>query len=164
MRKLLYIYLLGTFFLNFQATVLAQDIIHLKNGTVINCRITEISDFVLYAQINDGPELVTFFSDDVSHLVIGRRNEAMIWQLKQGVEDAMEFSNLSIDSTGDGYYFGFTYDSITNYNKSKKHYQTDSLGNPILVPYNPIKTPFPDRLKSLIKSLVGKQGDDVEKE
>ena len=34
-------------------------------------------------------------------------------------------------------------------------YKSDSLGNPILVPYDPMKTDLSDRLKSLTKSLTG---------
>ena len=40
-------------------------------------------------------------------------------------------------------------------NKSNILYKTDSLGNPILVPYDPMETDFSDRLKSLAKSLGG---------
>ena len=164
MSKLVKIYLLGVLAFNFQAGLLAQDTIRLKSGAIIPCHITEITDFILYAEINDRSERVTFFSDDVSQLIIGKQNGAMIWQLKQGVEDAMEFTNLPKDSTITGNYFGYTYDSIGNYNKAKKHYQTDSLGNPILVPYNPMEMAFPERLKSLVKSLGGKPQDDSGKE
>jgi len=158
-RRRLYIYLLMTIFLRYVPDAQAQDVIYLKNGTAIDCRITEIADFILYAVVKGGDETVTFFSDDVSGVTIGRRNEAMIWQLKQGVQDARAFTSLTQDSTKH-YYFGFTYDSITNYNTSKKFYQTDSLGNPILVPYNPIKTSFSDRIKSLVKSFGGNPKDD----
>jgi len=160
-RRLLYVYLLMTILLRCVPNAHAQDVIYLKNGTAIDCRITEITDFILYAVLKSGNETVTFFSDDVSGVTIARRNEAMIWQLKQAVEDAREFTNLAQDSTKD-YYFGFTYDSISNYSTSKKFYQTDSLGNPILVPYNPMKTPFSDRLKSLVKSFWGNPKDDKE--
>ena len=38
-------------------------------------------------------------------------------------------------------------------------YRTDSLGNPILVPYDPMKTDFSDRIKSLAKSIRGNRLD-----
>ncbi|MDG1146435.1 MAG: hypothetical protein P8N54_08070, partial [Flavobacteriales bacterium] len=46
----------------------AQDIVQLKDGTSVPCRITEISDFILYAEVDDDPYLATFFSDDVDYL------------------------------------------------------------------------------------------------
>ena len=159
MKKIGYIYLLRAILFILPPGVIAQDVIHLKNGTSIDCRITEITDFILYAEIKEGPEKLTFFSDDVSHLVIGQRNEAMIWKLKEGVRDARELTDFSQDSSANEFYFGFTYDSISNYNKSKKNYHTDSLGKPILVPYNPLKTPFSIRVKSLIKSFGGGKDD-----
>jgi len=155
-KKLLYIHLLGVFLLGCQAQILAQDIVHLKDGTSVACRITEISDFILYADVHDDPYPATFFADDVSHLEIDPQNIMVIRQLKQGVKEAMKFSNPLEDNSLYGFYFGIPYDSISNRIKTESLYQTDSLGNPILVPYDPMNMTFSDRLKSLAKSLGGK--------
>jgi len=155
-KKLLYIHLLGVFLLGCQAQIRAQDIVHLKDGTSVACRITEISDFILYADVHDDPYPATFFADDVSHLEIDPQNSMVIRQLKQGVKEAMKFSNPLEDNSLYGFYFGIPYDSISNRIKTERLYQTDSLGNPILVPYDPMNKTFSDRLKSLAKSLGGK--------
>jgi hypothetical protein len=155
-KKLLYIHLLGVFLLGCQAQIRAQDVVHLKDGTSVACRITEISDFILYADVHDDPYPVTFFADDVSHLEIDPKNSVVIRQLKQGVKEAMKFSNPLEDNSLYGFYFGMPYDSIYDHRKTESLYQTDSLGNPILVPYDPMNTTFSDRLKSLVKSLGGK--------
>ena len=155
MKKLLYIHLLGVFLLGCQAQIRAQDIVHLKDGTSVACRITEISDFILYADVHDDPYPATFFADDVSHLEIDPQNSMVIRQLKQGVKEAMKFSNPLEDNSLYGFYFGIPYDSISNRIKTESLYQTDSLGNPILVPYDPMNKTFSDRLKSLAKSLGG---------
>ena len=154
MKKLLYIHLLGVFLLGCQAQIRAQDIVHLKDGTSVACRITEISDFILYADVHDDPYPATFFADDVSHLEIDPQNSMVIRQLKQGVKEAMKFSNPLEDNSLYGFYFGIPYDSISNRIKTESLYQTDSLGNPILVPYDPMNKTFSDRLKSLAKSLA----------
>jgi len=153
-KKLLYIHLLGVFLLGCQAQIRAQDIVHLKDGTSVACRITEISDFILYADVHDDPYPATFFADDVSHLEIDPQNSMVIRQLKQGVKEAMKFSNPLEDNSLYGFYFGIPYDSISNRIKTESLYQTDSLGNPILVPYDPMNKTFSDRLKSLAKSLA----------
>lgn len=135
----------------------AQDIIHLKDGSSVTCQITKITDFILYAEIKESTEPLTFFSEDVRHLEINRKNDAIIWQLQQGFIDAHKLSDVSQDSIKNIYYFGMPYDSIFDYWKAEKKYKLDSLGNPVLVPYNPINTPFSERLESLIKSLGGKR-------
>ena len=154
MKKLLYIHLLGIFLLGCQAQIQAQDVVHLKDGTSVACRVTEISDFILYADVHDDPYPATFFADDVSHLEIDPTNSMVIKQLKQGVKEAMKFSNPLEDNNLYGFYFGMPYDSISNHRETGNPYQTDSLGNPILVPYDPMNTTFSDRLKSLVKSLA----------
>lgn len=136
-----------------QDQIQAQDKIHLKDGTEVICHITEIQDFILYAEVHDDPFLATFFADDVSHLDIDPKNNLVIRQLKQGVKEAMAFSNPLEDNHLYGFYFGMPYDSV--YEKSTALYKTDSLGNPILVPYDPMNTNFSDRLKSMSKSLAG---------
>jgi hypothetical protein len=133
----------------------AQDIIRLKDGTSVECRITEISDFILYAEVHDDPYPATFFADDVSHLEIDKKNSLIIRQLKQGVKEAMKFSNPIEDNSLYGFYFGMPYDSLANNKMSQDIYKTDSLGNPILVPYDPMNTKFSDRIKSLAKSISG---------
>ena len=65
----------------------------------------------------------------------------------------MVYSNPLEDNHLHGFYFGMPYDSV--YKKSRSLYKSDSLGNPILVPYDPMKTDLSDRLKSLTKSLTG---------
>ena len=135
----------------------AQDVIHLKDGSSVTCQITKITDFILYAEIKESTEPLTFFSEDVRHLEINRKNDAIIWQLQQGFIDAHKLSEVSEDSIKNIYYFGMPYDSIFDYWKAEKKYKLDSLGNPILVPYNPAETPFSERLESLIKSLGGKR-------
>ena len=144
---------IGLFFLTCQDKIQAQDKIHLKDGTEVSCHITEIQDFILYAEVHDDPFLATFFADDVSHLEIDPKNSFLIRQLKQGVKEAMLFSNPLEDSHLYGFYFGMPYDSV--YKKSTTLYQIDSLGNPILVPYDPMNTSFSDRFKSVRKSLTG---------
>jgi len=67
----------------------------------------------------------------------------------------MKFSNPLEDNSLYGFYFGMPYDSISNHINTESLYQTDSLGNPILVPYDPMNKTFSDRLKSLAKSLGG---------
>ena len=155
MKKPFYIYVLTIelFLIACQDKIQAQDKIHLKDGTEVSCHITEIQDFILYAEVHDDPFLATFFADDVSHLDIDPKNTLVIRQLKQGVKEAMAYSNPLEDSHLYGFYFGMPYDSV--YNKSKFLYKSDSLGNPILVPYDPIKTDLSDRLKSMTKSLTG---------
>ena len=149
----IYVFYIGLFLLACQDKIQAQDKIHLKDGTKVSCRITEIQDFILYAEVHDDPFLATFFADDVSHLEIDPKNSFLIRQLKQGVKEAMLFSNPLEDSHLYGFYFGMPYDSV--YKKSTTLYQIDSLGNPILVPYDPMNTSFSDRFKSVRKSLTG---------
>ena len=52
-KKLFYICIhsLGLFLLACQDKIQAQDKINLKDGTVVICQITEIQDFILYAEI-----------------------------------------------------------------------------------------------------------------
>tara|TARA_Y100000589_G_C27154009_1_gene630055 strand:+ start:1451 stop:1948 length:498 start_codon:yes stop_codon:yes gene_type:complete len=149
----IYVFYIGLFLLACQDKIQAQDKIHLKDGTEVSCRITEIQDFILYAEVHDDPFLATFFADDVSHLDIDPKNTLVIRQLKQGVKEAMAYSNPSEDNHLYGFYFGMPYDSV--HNKSRALYKSDSLGNPILVPYDPQKTDLSDRLKSMTKSLTG---------
>ena len=56
------------------SSIAAQDIVQLKDGSSVPCRITEISDFILYAEVDDDPYLATFFSDDVDYLKIDPKN------------------------------------------------------------------------------------------
>ena len=148
-----YVFIMGLFLLACQDKIEAQDNIHLKDGTIVSCHITEIQDFILYAEVHNDPFLATFFADDVSHLDIDPKNTLVIRQLKQGVKEAMVYSNPLEDNHLYGFYFGMPYDSV--YKKSRSLYKSDSLGNPILVPYDPMKTDLSDRLKSLTKSLTG---------
>ena len=149
----IYVFTIGLFLLAYQDQIQAQDKIHLKDGTEVTCHITEIQDFILYAEVHDDPFLATFFADDVSHLDIDPKNNLVIRQLKQGVKEAMIFSNPLEDNHLYGFYFGMPYDSV--YKKSTALYQTDSLGKPILVPYDPMKTDLSERFKSMTKSLSG---------
>ena len=149
----IYVFTIGLLLLACQDKIQAQDKIHLKDGSKVSCHITEIQDFILYAEVHDDPFLATFFADDVSHLDIDPKNSLVIRQLKQGVKEAMAFSNPLEDNHLYGFYFGMPYDSV--YNNSTDLYKTDSLGNPILVPYDPTNTNLSDRLKSLTKSLAG---------
>jgi len=149
----IYLFTIGLFLLACQDEIQAQDKIHLKDGTEVTCHITEIQDFILYAEVDDDPFLATFFADDVSHLEIDPKNSLVIRQLKQGVKEAMAFSNPLEDNHLYGFYFGMPYDSV--YKNSTALYKTDSVGNPILVPYDPMNTNFSDRLKSMSKSLAG---------
>lgn len=149
----IYAYCFGIFLFTHHGKINAQDKINLKDGTVVICSIKEIQDFILYAEVHDDPFLATFFADDVSHLEIDPKNSIIIRQLKQGVKEAMAFSNPLKDNHLYGFYFGIPYDSV--YNRTNALYKTDSLGNPILVPYDPMKTNFSDRVKSVTKSLKG---------
>ena len=149
----IYVFTIGLFLLACQDKIQAQDKIHLKDGEEVTCHITEIEDFILYAEVDDDPFLATFFADDVSHLEVDHKNRLVIQQLKQGVKEAMAYSNPLEDNHLYGFYFGMPYDSV--YKKSTTLYKTDSIGNPILVPYDPINTNFSDRLKSMSKSLGG---------
>ena len=155
MKKPFYInvFTIGLFLLACQDEIQAQDKIHLKDGAEVTCHITEIQDFILYAEVDDDPFLATFFADDVSHLEIDPKNSLVIRQLKQGVKEAAAFSNPLEDNHLYGFYFGMPYDSV--YKNSTALYKTDSLGNPILVPYNPMNTNISDRLKSMSISLTG---------
>ena len=155
MKKKICLHLIvtGLFLLTCQDKIQAQDKIHLKNGTKVSCHITEIKDFILYAEVHDDPFLATFFADDVSHLDIEPKNSLIVRQLKQGVKEAMAFSNPLEDNHIYGFYFGMPYDSVNK--KSNALYKTDSLGNPILVPYDPMSTDLSSRLKSMAKSLTG---------
>lgn len=155
MKKSFYIYVftIALLLLVCQDKIQAQDKIYLKDGTEVSCHISEIQDFILYAEVHDDPFLATFFADDVSHLEIDPKNSFLIRQLKQGVKEAMVFSNPLEDNHLYGFYFGMPYDSV--YKKSTTLYQMDSLGNPILVPYDPMNTSFSDRIKSIRKSLTG---------
>ncbi len=149
----IHVFSIGLFLLACQNKIQAQDKIHLKDGVEVSCHITEIEDFILYAEVHDDPFLVTFFADDVSYLDIDPKNTLIIRQLKQGVKEAMAFSNPLEESHLYGFYFGMPYDSVNN--KSTTLYKTDSLGNPILVPYDPMKTDLSSRIKSMVKSLTG---------
>ena len=148
-----YVFTIGLYLLSCQDKIEAQDKIHLNDGTEVSCNIKEIEDFILYAEVNDDPFLATFFADDVSHLDIDPKNTLVIRQLKQGVREAMAYSNPIKDNHLYGFYFGMPYDSL--FNKPNALYKSDSLGNPILVPYDPMKTDLSDRLKSMTKSLTG---------
>ena len=139
----------------FSFTLNAQDFVHLKDGTIVECHITEISDFILYADVHDDPYSATFFSDDVAFLKIDQKNSLIIRQLKRGVRQAMKYANPIGDNSVFGFYFGMPSDSLLSNKSNKILYRTDSLGNPILVPYDPMNTDFSDRLKSLAKSLGG---------
>jgi len=150
----IHLYVLGVFLFGV-SNLQAQDIVHLKDGTSVVCRITEISDFILYAEVHNDPYLATFFADDVSHLEIDQKNNLVIRQLKKGVKEAMKFANPLEDNSLYGFYFGMDYDSLANNRVSQEIYKTDSLGNPILVPYDPLNTDLSDRIKSLTKSLGG---------
>ena len=157
MRNSIHTYLLyiGVVFALFSFTLNAQDFVHLKDGTIVECHITEISDFILYADVHDDPYSATFFSDDVAFLKIDQKNSLIIRQLKRGVRQAMKYANPIGDNSVFGFYFGMPSDSLLSNKSNKILYRTDSLGNPILVPYNPMDTDFSDRLKSLAKSLGG---------
>lgn len=150
----IYLYIIGVFSIGL-STVQGQDIIHLRDGDSVVCHITEITDFILYAEVYNDPYPATFFADDVSHLKIDPKNSIIIRQLKKGVKDAMEYSNPLEDNSLFGFYFGMPYDSIANNKGTKDLYRTDSLGNPILVPYDPLDTNFAERLKSLGRSIGG---------
>ena len=149
----IHVFSIGLFFLACQDKIQAQDKIHLKDGAEVSCHITEIQDFILYAEVHDDPFLATFFADDVSHLDIDPKNTLIIRQLKQGVKEAMAFSNPLEDNHLYGFYFGMPYDSV--HKKSNALYKTDSLDNHILVPYDPMKTDLSSRIKSMAKSLTG---------
>ena len=82
---IIHLYTIGVFLLG-SPNILAQDIVHLKDGTSVVCHITEISDFILYAEVHDDPYPATFFADDVSHLKIDPKNNSIIRQLKKGVK------------------------------------------------------------------------------
>ena len=157
MKKNLFIplYYTGIFFSLVFTSLNAQDLVHLKDGTVVECHITEISDFILYADVHDDPYPATFFSDDVSFLEIDPKNSLIVRQLKRGIKQAMEYSNPIGDNSVFGFYFGMPSDSLLSHRNNKVLYRTDSLGNPILVPYDPMDTDFNTRLKSLAKSLGG---------
>jgi len=79
----------------------------------------------------------------------------VIRQLKKGVKDAMKYTNPIGDNSVFGFYFGMSSDSLLNNKNTEALYRTDSLGNPVLVPYNPMDTEFKLRLQSLAKSLGG---------
>ena len=155
MKKIFFIYgfNLGVLFFAYQNKIQAQDLIHLKDGSVVTCKIKEIQDFILYAEVHDDPFLATFFADDVAQLKIDPKNNLVIRQLKQGVKEAMEYSNPLEENCLYGFYFGMPYDSL--FYMSNVFYKTDSLGNPILVPYDPMDTDLSTRLKSLAKSITG---------
>ena len=57
MKKSFYIYVLtlALILLVCQDKIQAQDKIHLKDGTEVSCQITEIQDFILYAEVHDDP-------------------------------------------------------------------------------------------------------------
>ena len=131
--------------------VIAQDKVYLKDGTVVTCRITEIKDFILYAEVHDDSFLATFFADDVSHLDIDPNNSMVIRQLKKGVKEAIMFSNPLKENSIYGFYFGMPYDSV--YHSSNILYKSDSSGNPVLVPYDPLEKDLSYRIKSLAKSI-----------
>ena len=153
--KMRFCYISCIFFLASEPMLLAQDVVHMKDGSSVSCTITEISDFILYADVDNDPYPATFFADDVSHLDIHPQNTSVVRQLKKGVKDAMKFSNPLEDNTLYGFYFGMPYDSIEAQTGSNGLYEVDSLGHPILVPYNPLEKSFTDRLKSLGKSIGG---------
>ena len=157
MKKLIttYTYYIAILLTLFSSTLNAQDFVHLKDGTVVECHITEISDFILYADVHDDPYSATFFSDDVAFLKIDPKNGLIVRQLKRGVRDAMKYSDALGDNSVFGFYFGMPSDSLLSNKSNKILYRTDSLGNPILVPYDPMDTDFSERLKSLAKSLGG---------
>jgi len=150
-----YLLYIGVIFAQFSTPLNAQDFVHLKDGTIVECHITEISDFILYADVHDDPYSATFFSDDVDFLKIDQKNSLIVRQLKRGVRQAMKYANPIGDNTVFGFYFGMPSDSLLSNKNTKILYKTDSLGNPILVPYDPMNTEFSERLKSLAKSLGG---------
>ena len=116
MKKLFYIYTysISLLLLVCQNKIQAQDKINLKDGTVVTCQIIEIQDFILYAEVDDDTFLATFFADDVSHLEIDPKNSVVIRQLREGVKEAMAFSNPLEDNHLYGFYFGMPYDSVYN--------------------------------------------------
>ena len=150
-----YLLYIGVIFALLSTPLNAQDLVHLKDGTIVSCHITEISDFILYADVEDDPYSATFFSDDVDFLKIDQKNNIIIRQLKRGVREAMKYSSPIGDNSVFGFYFGMSSDSLLSNRSNKILYSIDSLGNPILVPYDPMNTDFSARLKSLAKSLGG---------
>ena len=150
-----YLLYIGVIFALLSHPLNAQDFVHLKDGSIVECHITEISDFILYADVDDDPYSATFFSDDVDFLKIDQKNNLIVRQLKRGVREAMKYSNPIGDNSVFGFYFGMSSDSLLSNKSNKILYSTDSLGNPILVPYDPMNTDFSARLKSLAKSLGG---------
>ena len=147
--------IVALFLFGYVNQIQAQDKVYLSDGTIVTCQIKEISDFILYAEVHDDPYLATFFADDVSHLVIDPKNSEVIKQLKKGVKEAMTYSNPLEENRLYGFYFGIPFDSISSYLHPNNLSIKDSLGNPILVPYDPMNTKLSDRLKSMIKSLSG---------
>jgi len=147
--------LLCLIFFGTNTVILGQDVVHLKDGTSVSCLITEITDFILYAEIDNDPYIGTFFADDVSHLKIHPENIRIIKQLKKGAKEAMKYSNPLEDNKLYGFYFGMPYDSIAIAQNSKTLYKKDSVVSPILVPYDPLEKSFSERLKSLGKSIGG---------
>lgn len=141
-------------FLSLSNQLFAQDEIHLKSGEVVSCRIIEISDFILYAELNNEPYPLTYFSDDVAFLKVDPRNAMIVRQLQREVKEAMKYSNILEENAIHGFYFGMPYDSI-QVKATESLYKTDTNGNPILVPYDPQNTAFNKRLKSLAKSIGG---------
>ena len=150
-----YFLYIGVIFALFLSPLNAQDFVHLKDGSIVKCHITEISDFILYANVDNDPYSATFFSDDVDFLKIDQKNNLIVRQLKRGVREAMKYSNPIGDNSVFGFYFGMSSDSLLSNKNKKILYSIDSLGNAILVPYDPMNTDFSARLKSLAKSLGG---------
>ena len=155
LSKYIAVIVLLLFLFGFVNQIQAQDKVHLLDGTIVTCKIKEISDFILYAEIHDDPYLATFFADDVSHLVMDSKNSEIIKQLKKGLKEAMIYSNPLDDNRLYGFYFGIPYDSISSFLDPKNLSIQDSLDNPTLVPYDPKNTKLSDRLKSMVKSLSG---------
>ena len=145
--------LIGLFLFASHNIIQAQDKIHLKDGTEVSCHITKIQDFILYAEVHDDPFLATFFADDVSHLDIDPNNSNVLRQLKKGVKEAMQFANPLEENQLYGFYFGMPYDSV--HKNSTNLYENDSLGNPILIPYEPLNTDLHFRIKSVMQSITG---------
>ena len=149
MRNFL-IFTLILFFLK-SISCFSQDYLVNLNGEKIVCKIVNIEDYILYAQIGDNTYLETFFSDEISSIAFDHSNNFGLRSFIKSWKKTKK--ELSDDEKNDNYFFGIPY-SIESIEINNIIMRDSS--NLKLLPYDPLNKGLHERLNSVKKSLLKK--------
>ena len=149
MRNFL-IFTLILFFLK-SISCFSQDYLVNLNGEKIVCKIVNIEDYILYAQIGDNTYLETFFSDEISSIAFDHSNNFGLRVFIKSWKKTKK--ELSDDEKNNNYFFGIPY-SIELIEINNIIMKDSS--NLKLLPYNPLNKGLNERLNSVKKSLLKK--------